>query len=303
MSRRPVTIPLTNLKREWKFNWFLSSPTSDEIGDNRWEHLGKNVQKFATNISDTGKELKNTLSNAWKNRTGNLWEDGKRTAAELKAIQILSDPVLNTYVSQLAKSVSLPDDEIEFDKVLIGNVEVPVAKSYKINPITVTYYDDNLDTVYNFHKNWINLARSKDKESETGPHGMTMNIVNGDVCLTAKYVVYEDSLGMAEYALLLKWLNKGMSFLTSATEKVTAFFNLPDLSDVGEVVDPFLKWHSTQTFPYIFPQRVQRSGVDKSGEGLSKVTVTYERIPKFVQRPTAYTYIGKNDPETRFGLT
>jgi len=286
---KPITIPLTNLKRSWKFNWFLGATESD-IGSSALSNLKKQGENIINNARETGTSIRNFVSNL-KNPLGGGINGAlasiNNSIQDLKKIQILSDPVLCMYVSQLAKTVDLPDDEVEFEYVQVGNVDYPVPTKWKVNPIRVTYYDDNLDTVYNFHKFWINMARTDESNSETA--GMTMNIINSDLCKAAKYVVYEDSLNTIEYSYLLKYLNKGMSALTSATEKITAFFNLPDVSELGEVVDPFLKWHSSQTFPTIFPQTVSRSSADKTGEGLSEVTVTYIRVPNLIGKRKAYT--------------
>ena len=293
---KPITIPLTNLKRNWKFLWQIQQ-SQNQIASSNFGNIANTAKNIAANVKDVA----STIGGFAQDAVGAFKSGGVKGALDsvlysyndLKTRQILSDPVLQMYVSQLAKSISLPEDEVEFENYLIGNVDYPVPVKYKVNDITVTYYDDNLDTVYNFHKWWLNLA--KESGGNNGMSTMAMNPVAG-LTFAAKYIVYEDSLSTLEYSYLLKWINRGMSALTSATEKVTAFFNLPDVSEAGEVVDPFLKWHSTQTFPSIFPRRIERSGPDKGGDGLSEVTVTYVRVPNFIQRPSAY--VGFNS----FGL-
>ena len=243
---KPITIPLTNLKRNWKFIWQLGESTNSIASSN----FG-NIANTAGAIAANAVSVAGTISNFAKDVAKAFKENGLKNALstaqyglkEIQNMQILSDTVLTMYVSQLAKSITLPDDEVEFEMLPVGNVEYPVASKSTMNPITVSYYDDNLDTVYNYHKLWQNCIRT---DSGNEIPGMTMNPING-LTLAAKYIVYEDSLSMLEYSYLLKWLNRGMSALTSATEKITAYFNLPDTSELGEVVDPFLKWHSTQT--------------------------------------------------------
>ena len=293
---KPITIPLTNLKRNWKFLWQIQQ-SQNEIASSNFGNIANTAKNIASNVRDVA----STISGFAKDAAGAFKSGGVKGALnsvlysfnDLKTRQILSDPVLQMYVSQLAKTITLPEDEVEFENYTIGNVDYPVPVKYKVNDITVTYYDDNLDTVYNFHKWWLNLA--KESGGDNGISTMAMNPIAG-LTFAAKYIVYEDSLSTLEYSYLLQWLNRGMSTLTSATEKVSAFFNLPDISEAGEVVDPFLKWHSTQTFPSIFPRRIERSGPDKGGDGLSEVTVTYVRVPNFIQRPSAY--VGFNN----FGL-
>lgn len=286
---RPITLPLTNLKRNWKFIWLLAE-SQNEIANSNFGNIANTAIAVAENVRDVA----STIGGFARDVAGAFREGGIRGALnsalysfnELKSRQILSDPVLTMYVSQFAKSITLPEDEVEFENYLIGNVDYPVPVKYKVNPITVTYLDDNLDTVYNYHKLWINCA--KENKNDSGIATMAMNPIAG-LTLAAKYVVYEDTLSTLEYSYLLKWLNRGMAAATRATEQITAYFNLPDISEAGEVVDPFLKWHSTQTFPSIFPQRVTRSDPSKESDSLAEVTVTYIRVPNFIEKPSAYT--------------
>lgn len=303
---KPSTLPLTNLKRNWKFLWLLEQNSSSNLGYliDQGKAIYENARSAVSNIGTNVKKIKTDVGNLFSGGFGGLVGNLEQLKGDIESLVQLNDPVIAIYVSQLAKSVDLPNDEVEYEYVQVGNVDYPVPVKYKMNPITVTYYDDNLDTVYNYHKTWLNLARTGNKggsnmmtsgSNRSGMAGMTMNPVQ-PFCLSGKYITYENSLSMTEYALFLQWLNRGMSGLTSVTEKISSFFNLPDISEAGEAVDPFLKWHSTQTFSQIIPQTISRSTADKGGETLSEVTVTYIRVPKFKNRPKAY--MGAN----HFGL-
>ena len=81
----------------------------------------------------------------------------------LKAVAFQAYCVLNMlYVSQLAREIRLPDDEVNIEKVKIGLVEFPVVTGVKMDDIEVTYLEDTANTVYDFHKKWQSCVLDKD---------------------------------------------------------------------------------------------------------------------------------------------
>lgn len=71
----------------------------------------------------------------------------------LKKMGWVTQAVL-TYISQLAKQYTPPDETLNVEEFSIGNITVPVPTGFTINKIKVTYLDDTINTVYNFHKFW-----------------------------------------------------------------------------------------------------------------------------------------------------
>ena len=72
---------------------------------------------------------------------------------------VVANPLFSGYVSQLAESVTLPDDEFETETIPQGPVEYEMPKKVKLANINVTYLEDSLETVYNFHKAWFQAIR------------------------------------------------------------------------------------------------------------------------------------------------
>jgi hypothetical protein len=66
------------------------------------------------------------------------------------------------YISQLAQSVNLPEDSLHTESVQAGMVEFPIPSKFPLEPIQVTYVEDELNSVYSFHKSWQQSARSGD---------------------------------------------------------------------------------------------------------------------------------------------
>lgn len=181
---------------------------------------------------------------------------------------IISSPndyfVLNTvnmvYISQLAESVQLPNDEINVDdSYLIGGIKYPIAKFYEMPSITVTYLDDSIDSVYKFHKTWQKLLIHRD-----GVYFSTLK----DYAIKAEYITFDDSLSSAEY-VAYKALHDN---------------NIPMPPGFG------IKPSNLTEYPFLFPRSISRGTASHSSENLSKVTVTYVRIPD-IKRSKAYTRI------------
>lgn len=175
------------------------------------------------------------------------------------------------YVSQLARKVTLPDDEIVVKTVVMGNVEYSYGTSTTVQPVVVEYLEDSFDTVYHFHKSWQNKVRAAGK-------GTTIDATTNTV-VTGLQSVYNT---MA-FDPLVEYSGKGIYISTTK--------NSTTLSKVNQLVDKATNNigasaltselpTSLRTFPYLFPTKIVQSEVDKTGNGMGSVTVTYTRCVK-----------------------
>ena len=172
----------------------------------------------------------------------------------------LMNHALTSYVSQLAEKVGLPEDAIDTDDYMIGSVPAAVPKKVQMPDITVTYLDDTNDTVYNFHKSWQSFVRCGDTFSMEPLYPYS---------IVGRYITYENTLSAEEHATLLQ-----------AQNIADANINNQTLYQITHVGDVFIKPRSIYNYPRLFPIRIQRNEGDKSGSGISRVTVTYKRLPE-----------------------
>lgn len=173
------------------------------------------------------------------------------------------------YVSQLAKKVNLPADELDIENIKMGLLEYPVIKGIKQNDISVEYLEDTNNTVYEFHKNWRDcvlsdfLGEFKFKEME--PY-----------CMEGWYIPLAGSRSQLEATGFDIAKNPG-----AITQPGAHIYN--PISDPGLEV---LGARGVQIFPKIFPVQIQRSAANREGTGVATVSVTYRRIPKMVDDPS-----------------
>lgn len=229
----PVTLPLvTDFKKEYKFIWYMG--------------------------------IDNTRPTSLANTVGMAKDANK---ANQMYLATLGNPIYCGYVGQLAEIVALPDDEWEIEPIRQGMVTYQMPKADKMNDITVTYLDDSLNSVYNFHKTWKNAFRQ---------NGVT---ICPPTFLAAKafYIEFEDVLTTAEYIVLKNQLNQTA---LSAINQVNFIPSLP----LG------VKPTSITTYPHIYPTKISRTAANHGGKNLAKVTVTYARIPDFKTNRTPLQY-------------
>lgn len=236
---RPETLPLiTDYKREWKFIWML---TLDETAG--FLKAKKLVAKY---------QSLRVAFNSFQAIVGN--------------------PIFSGYVCQLAETVNLPDDEFEIEQVSQGPVVYQMPKRVKLNDISVTYLDDSLESVYNFHKAWFNAIRCG---KETGINSPSL------FAATARYIPFEDTMTATEYVILRNDVSKKIN------EVATLGGLLPEIPLNAKPT-------SITTYPTIYPTKISRSAANHSGDGLAKVTVNYARIPWFeVSHSPLQKYNGK----------
>lgn len=263
---KPKLAPLSSFRKSYKFLWLL---TFDMNFFDYNSPVAQTVQSIVGNIDSISKAI-NAVKNNIKTQDSLTWI----------AIQ---QRLFTDYVSQLAKSVKLPDDSLEVENYNIGWLEYPVIKGKKLDNIEVTYYDDSFSSVYSFHKAWMNLSQPsandignertmsffpfsntyqeliKEKGTNKYPTGITAR---------ASYIEFENDLTSSE--IKLPDLSAQAANYLSGVED----FLLDTITDFG------MKYTTIQNFPLIFPISITRSGGDKTSTGLSEVTVTYIRIPE-----------------------
>lgn len=234
----PMTLPLvTDFKKEYKFIWYLG---------NDFFRAGMNsLSSFSYSP---------TLAS---------------TKANKMYLATVGNPIYCGYVGQLAETVNPPDDEWDIEPIQQGPVTYPMIKGDKMNDITVTYLDDSLNSVYNYHKTWKNAFRQ---------NGVT---ICSPSFFTARayFIEFEDALTTAEYIVLKNQLTQTA---LSAANQANFLPTLP----LG------VKPTSITQYPHIFPTKISRSPANHSGKNLAKVTVTYARVPDFKANHSALQYLG-----------
>lgn len=228
----PMTLPLiTDFKKEYKFIWYMDS----------------DPQRSDTNIIITTDSA---------NKANRMY------------LATLGNPIYCGYIGQLTEQVQLPDDEWEIEPIKQGSVTYQMPKADKMPDITVTYLDDSLNSVYNFHKTWKNAFRQG---------GVT---ICSPLCLTARafFIEFEDALTTTEYIELKNQLSQ------TALSTINKNNFLPTLP-LG------VKPTSITIYPHIFPTKISRSAANHSGKNLAKVTVTYARIPDLKTNHSPLQYL------------
>lgn len=162
----------------------------------------------------------------------------------------------STYISQLAQKVDLPEDNIQTKSVPVGTVEFPVPVEITLNSIKVTYLEDDLGSVYMMHRAWQNLPRQKFRSFSLN----TMFKYSG-----AGLYIPKTSHLIAD--------STAATILSNIQTLGIGLLNGSDGSDSGIPT-------GYELFPHIFPTNIQRTSMDKGGQSLAGVTVTYTRLPE-----------------------
>ena len=192
----------------------------------------------------------------------------------LAQFRLLMNHTLTSYISQLAEKVSLPEDTIDTDSYAIGSVDMPVPKKIPMPDIRVTYLEDTNDTVYNFHKSWMSFVRKGDTFCMEPLYPYS---------IVGRYITFDNTLSAAEHSTLLRVQNSINSNIKSSN-----VFQLLNQADI------FAKPKSIYNYPHLFPVGISRGDADKGGSGISKITVTYKRIPEIKKSKNYYNMIGED---------
>lgn len=78
----------------------------------------------------------------------------------LASLKTLADVATLTYVSSLARKVSVPDRKLDTAQITLGTVETAVPVKFVLGSFTVDYFDDEANTVENFHVGWQSTVKS-----------------------------------------------------------------------------------------------------------------------------------------------
>lgn len=234
----PRTLPLTDLKKEYKFLWMIDAPSFESY--------------YPQNLASSKENL----------------------ALQAMQTATLGNIVYCGYVSQLAEQVNLPDDELEIEQMNNGPVTYEIPKRVKLQNIVVTYLEDSINSVYNFHKTWYNMIR--------GGTGVYFN-APCELCARARYIEFEDTLTAGEY---MAYKNVIVSTLERLPNAVLPSVLSSALDSMKPEIPIGAKPTGITTYPRIYPTRISRTAANKGGTGLHKVTVTYSRIPEFKKNHT-----------------
>jgi len=175
-----------------------------------------------------------------------------------------------TYISGLAEQVTLPPSKITMGEVNVSTIRVPYVKGFEASPLNVVYLEDELSSVFRFHKAWQDNIRGSVDYSVSTDYSSGAALVKGGGSGTG---LQFEPLG-----------NVCCKAIFSRTRKVS--IPVKDNFALGTVL-PI----SVDVYPFIFPSEIQRSAANKGGNGISKTTVVYTRVPNIS---------GWNSSETTF---
>ena len=238
---RPETLPLvSDFKKEYKFLWYISANNGPELsrtvnGITNYDSIS--VTDLMSNMQIEGMELYDA---------------------------VVRNPLFSGYVSQLADTVTLPDDEFETETISQGPVDYEMPKRVKLEQINVTYLEDSLETVYNFHKAWFQAIRCGKGIGINSPSLFSAS---------ARYIPFEDIMLASEYLLFKNQIAQQVNNIVSS-----------DFANPGLPLGA--KPSSIVTYPSIYPVKIHRSPAKHSGTETATVEVTYSRIPVFQKEHT-----------------
>ena len=229
----PGLLPMLDFKKSYSFHWQLQG-----------------IENFVVSMS------KEVIKNGKPN---------------VKAIAFQAYCVLNMlYVSQLAREIKLPDDEVEIEKIDIGLVKFPVVKGVKMDDIEVVYLEDTANTVYDFHKKWQSCVLDK-------KNGFSLKAIE-PWTMEGWYIPTDKS--KSEILAMLDNVTSGVRSSISKGMKSYGSHIYNPVTDAG--ITEISQARGLQIYPKIFPTKISRGTMNKSGKDLATVTVTYVRIPKMI---------------------
>ncbi len=236
---RPETLPLvSDFKKEYKFLWYISinsAITTAEYASGYSRQF--DIRSYMDTYRIDGMELFNA---------------------------VVANPLFSGYISQLAQTVNLPDDEFDTETIPQGPVDYEMPKRVKLEDINVTYLEDSLETVYNFHKAWYQAIRCGKGIGINSPSLFSAS---------AKYIPFEDTMLASEYLLFKNQIAQQVNSVLSS-----------DFTNPGLPMGA--KPSSITTYPRIWPKKIHRSAANHASEDISTVEVTYSRIPVFEKKHT-----------------
>ena len=289
----------TGFKKDYKFVWNIFPVntagikiTADGLGS------GVGIDKITGGINTTITNIVNKFKNAFNSIKNSDYVSSFWHGSQIDNVMetIIQNATICSYISQFADSITLPQDELEVEQYQYGMFTYPVPKNLKMSNIQVTYYDDSNDSIYNFHKTWLQHIIP---QTDTGEKYPSMNPF--DLVLSAELIYYENELDATDYATITasNMVNQLFGTLSSRASSIikngltrdvlstivgTTFGKLSDVHDNDynnpSKDDIFITEKSKYTYSQIYPVSISRSNPQKSASSLHKVTVTYTRIPK-----------------------
>jgi hypothetical protein len=155
------------------------------------------------------------------------------------------------YISGLAEKVSLPPDKFVMGQVNVGTLQMPFPQHFEIASLSVTYMEDELGLVTLFHRKWMEHIRGRESMGDSGasvPGGGLVFEELGKVCARALY---------------------------APSKRIPLGFVSMEIPIPTGV----------EVFPRVFPVQIDKDPPNRSGNNLSKVTITYARVPRISMPP------------------
>ena len=168
--------------------------------------------------------------------------------------KVLFSDLFLLYVSGLAETVTLAPEKFNLGSVQVGTLKLSFPQGFDIPTFSVAYLEDEIMSVARFHMIWQNNIRGqseKDARFNNSGGGMLFEEI-GRVCCGAVYAPSKRIPNPIHNNMVTNYL--------PATPPV-------EIPLGGE------------TFPYIYPVSIQRGAGNRSGNNVSKTTITYARIP------------------------
>ena len=244
---RPETLPLvSDFKKEYKFLWLITANNNSSVSRTATQYNGSMLENVTKTVSI--RDFMNKLQ-----------IDGMELYTA-----VVANPLFSGYVSQLAETVMLPDDEFDTEPIPQGPVDYDMPKRVKLENIIVTYLEDSLETVYNFHKAWFQAIRCGKGIGINSPSLFSAS---------ARYIPFEDTMLATEYLLFKNQISQQVNSVLSS-----------DFANPGLPMGA--KPTSLTTYPSLYPKKIHRTPANHAGDDIAKVEVTYSRIPVFEKKHT-----------------
>jgi hypothetical protein len=185
---------------------------------------------------------------------------------------ILSQVVL-LYISGLAEKVVLPSSKFTFGQAPFSTLQVPFPKGFELPTFQVQYLEDDLGLVNLFHRIWQSSIRGYFKDSQA----------------SAEKVLGEDG------DVIWNGGSDGVIFEELGKVCAMAMYSPARMTSPGDVRLEVPLLTGLEVWPAIFPVDIASDPANRGGNNLSKVTVTYARIPVWSMSGNIYEWLPTGD--------
>jgi hypothetical protein len=194
------------------------------------------------------------------------YQAGELSPALSTTFNVVFGTLALLYISGLAEKVTIPGSKFTLAPTPFSTLSVPFPKGFEMPAIQVQYLEDDLGLVSLFHRIWQSSIKGYFKgistEEQVGSDGVVFEEL-GKLCATAIY----------------------------SPARMTAY---------GGVRLEIPLPTGLEVWPAVFPVDISSDAANRSGNNLSKVTVTYARIPVWSMRGNIYEW--KPPPESGKGV-